>query len=68
MDLSTLPKYFWLYVPEVDEAGCVAPGINAEDALKEAMKVGFHPEPGAEIQCYELGDSTVLYAPEASDD
>ena len=68
MDLSTLPKYFWLYIPEVDEAGCVAPGFDAEDALREAKKLGFHPDPGAEIQVYELGNQTVLYAPEEADD
>ena len=28
--------YYWLYVPEVDEAGCVAQGDTSEEALKNA--------------------------------
>lgn len=68
MDLSTLPKYFWLYIPEKDEAGCVVPGFSAKDALREAKKVGFDPDPGDEIQIYELGDSTVIYEPEEDND
>lgn len=56
-------KHFWLYIPEVDEAGCVAQGDSPEDALENAKKLGFYPDPGAEIQIHELGESTVIYAP-----
>ena len=31
---------YWLYIPEVDEAGCVAQGSSPEDALKNAEKMG----------------------------
>ena len=59
---------YWLYVPEVDEAGCVAPGDNPEEALKNAEKLGWLPDAGAEVQCYPLGEGTVLYVPEDQDE
>jgi hypothetical protein len=56
---------YWLYIPEVDEAGCVADGDSPEEALQYAQdKLNWYPDPGDEIQCYELGDATVLYMPE----
>ena len=55
---------YWLYIPEVDEAGCVAQGSSPEDALKNAEKVGFFPDPGSEVQTYVLGEGQVIYIPE----
>jgi len=55
---------YWLYIPEVDEAGCVASGNTPEEALKNAEKVGWFPDPGAEVQTYVLGAGCVIFAPE----
>lgn len=56
-------KYYWLYVPDEDEAGCVAPGIDANDALREAAKLGWYPDAKAEVQWHELGAGGTLTVP-----
>jgi len=53
---------YWLYVPEGDEAGCVATGNNPEEALKHAERLGWYPDEGAEVQWYVLGEGGTLIA------
>jgi hypothetical protein len=58
---------YWLYLPEKDEAGCVASGDTPEEALKNAEEMGWFPDDGDEIQWYVLGEGgTMIY--EADDD
>ena len=47
-------KDYWVYIPEVNEAGCV---VNASD-LVAAYKKGsdlLHPEDGVSVVVTELG-------------
>ena len=53
-------KDYWLYTPEIDEAGCVAMGETPEEALKDAERLGWIPEPGSEVQWYVLGEGGTL--------
>jgi len=57
-------KDYWLYTPEEDEAGVVAPGDTPEEALKSAQKLGWYPDEGAEVQWYVLGEGGTLIAGE----
>jgi len=53
--------YYWLYVPEVDEAGCVAQGDTPKEALKNAQDLCcWYPDAGAEVQWHMLGESGTL--------
>lgn len=49
-------KYYWVYVPEVNEAGCVVQADSFEDAFKKGCDEIF-PDDGDEVQVHELGDS-----------
>jgi hypothetical protein len=47
-------KTWWVYAEDGDEAGQVAMGNTAEEALMNAIESGF--EPGeCEVWAYELG-------------
>ena len=55
---------YWLYTPEIDEAGCVAQGDTPEEALKNAGNIcGWYPDPKAEVQWYVLGEGGTMIVP-----
>ena len=59
---------YWLYIPEEDEAGCVATGGTPEEALKNAENLGWYPDAGAEVQWYVLGEGGTLIVSGADED
>lgn len=52
-----MAKFYWVYTPEIDEAGTVVHAESFEDAFKQGCEVLF-PDAGVEVQIHELGEST----------
>jgi hypothetical protein len=48
--------YYWVYIPEVDEAGTVIHAKSFDDAFEKACEV-LYPDAGVEVQIHELGRS-----------
>jgi len=57
-------KDFWLYVPDEDEAGCVASGKTVAEALAAAKEFGWSPKPGTEVHFYVLTNGGCLIVSE----
>lgn len=61
-----MDKYYWVYIPEHDEAGTVV----LADGFEQAFKLGcgiLYPEDGADVQVHELGESQSFVAGEDDD-
>jgi len=58
-----MSKYFWVYLPEIDEAGCVVMAASFEDAFQEGCDC-LNPEDGVEVQIHELGESRTFHMSE----
>lgn len=54
-------KYFWVYLPEIDEAGMVVEATDFEDAFRKGCH-GLCPDEGVEVQVHELGESMTFVA------
>lgn len=63
------PTYYWVYLPEINEAGTVVTATSFEDAFKQGCDTLF-PDAGVEVQVHELGESQAFYTPdeESSDE
>ena len=48
-------KFYWCYVPLVDEAGTVVPADSFEDAFSKAQEL-LGLDAGVIVQVQELGD------------
>lgn len=60
--------YYWVYIPELNEAGTVVVANDFEEAAAEAAKL-IDIEKGDEVQVHELGASMgFVYEPEEGDD
>ena len=53
--------YYWIYLPEIDEAGTVLQAESFEDAFKRGCAV-LLPDEGVEVQVHELGESQSFIA------
>jgi len=51
-----MPKFYWFYLPEIDEAGTVVEADSFEDAFKKGCEM-LYPDAGVEVQIHELGES-----------
>lgn len=49
-------KFYWVYLPEIDEAGTVVQADSFEDAFREGCEM-LYPDDGVEVQVHELGES-----------
>jgi hypothetical protein len=49
-------SYYWVYIPEENEAGCVVQADSFEEAFKKGCDM-LYPDDGAELQVHELGAS-----------
>lgn len=54
-------RYYWVYLPEIDEAGCVVEAASFEDAFQEGCDC-LNPEEGVNVQVHELGESRSFVA------
>ena len=59
---ETTMKYYWVYVPDVDEAGCVVQADSFEDAFTLGCEQ-LNPDVKAEVQVHELGGSQEFIVP-----
>lgn len=53
-------RYFWVYLPDVDEAGCVVQAASFEDAFHEGLSM-LEPDQEVKVQVYELGEGQEFY-------
>jgi len=60
-------KYYWVYLPDINEAGCVVQADSFRGAFKAGCKA-LYPDDGVEVQVHELGDSCEFTAGEDDDD
>jgi len=58
-----MPKFYWVYLPEIDEAGCVVEANGFEAAYKKGCE-DLYPDDGVEVQVHELGESREFRAGE----
>jgi hypothetical protein len=58
-------SYFWVYIPDVDEAGCVVHAPDFEDAFRQGIET-LLPDAGVELQAHVLGESQTHIVEEAS--
>jgi hypothetical protein len=60
-------KYFWVYLPDIDEAGTV---VQAESfvAAFRAGCAALYPDDGVEVQVHELGESQTFVAGEDNEE
>ena len=56
-----MTKYYWVYLPDVDEAGTVVQAASFEAAFEQGCATLF-PDDGAEVQVHELGESQSFVA------
>jgi hypothetical protein len=49
-------KFYWVYLPEIDEAGTVVQADSFEGAFKQGVEA-LYPDDGVEVQVHELGES-----------
>jgi len=49
-------RFFWVYLPEIDEAGTVVQASSFEDAFAQGCEM-LCPDDGVEVQVHELGES-----------
>lgn len=57
MPTTNKTRYFWVYVPEHDEAGAVVEATDFDDAFNKGCE-HLCPAKGDEVQIHELGEST----------
>ena len=58
------PTFYWVYLPEIDEAGMVVEAESFEDAFRKGCH-GLCPDEGVEVQVHELGESRSFTAEES---
>jgi len=67
-----MSSYYWVYLPDIDEAGTVVEADSFEAAFNTGCAV-LYPDEGVEVQVHELGESQTFTAgdvvePEAEPD
>lgn len=55
-------KYYWVYLPEIDESGTVLEAEDFEDAFLKGCEM-LVPEAKVEVQVHELGASREFVVP-----
>lgn len=49
-------RYYWVYLPDIDEAGTVVEAESFDHAFKKGVSA-LCPDVGAEVQIHEIGES-----------
>jgi hypothetical protein len=60
-------RYYWVYLPDIDEAGCVVTAESFEDAFAKGRDM-LEPDGECKVQVHELGASQEFYIPEDDDE
>jgi hypothetical protein len=51
-----MEKHYWVYLPEINEAGCVVEADSLDSAFRKGCD-SLYPDDGVEVQVHELGES-----------
>jgi hypothetical protein len=54
--------FYWVYLPEIDEAGVVVQAFDFDEAFREGCEL-LNPDAGVEVQIHELGESREFLVP-----